>query len=109
MVRPSRLPAARLHSCRLSGKEEVGSAFLAYSSGDRSQATKRFGVQFFDGPRRRKAARYSITSSARTSRDEGTVMPSAFAVLILIASNNLLGNSTGKSPGAVPCRILSTK
>jgi hypothetical protein len=53
--------------------------------------------------------RYSITSSARTSRDDGTVRPRALAVLRLIDSSILVGNSTGRSPGRAPCRILSTK
>src|SRR6516164_11680319 len=52
---------------------------------------------------------YSITSSARTSRDEGTVMLRAFAVLRLTDRSILVGNSTGRSPGRAPCRILSTK
>src|SRR5262245_58458136 len=34
---------------------------------------------------------YSITSSARASNDGGTSMPSAFSVLRLIASSNLIG------------------
>ena len=36
--------------------------------------------------------RYSITSSALTSSDEGIVRLSAFAVLRLITSSSLLGN-----------------
>jgi hypothetical protein len=67
------------------------------------------GVQLFDGPGRREAACYSITSSARTSRDDGTVMPRALAVLRLTDRIILVGNSTGRSPGRAPWRILSTK
>jgi hypothetical protein len=40
---------------------------------------------------------YSITSSARSRNDSGIVRPSAFAVLRLIASSNLVGCSTGTS------------
>ena len=49
-----------------------------------------------------------ITSSARSSISFGTVMPSAFAALRLITSSNLVGCSTGRSPGLAPRRILST-
>ena len=42
---------------------------------------------------------HSITSSARASSEGGTVRPSAFAVLRLITSSNLVGCSTGKSAG----------
>src|SRR5262249_12343834 len=40
---------------------------------------------------------YSITSSARASSAGGTVMPSDFAILRLIANSNLVGCTTGKS------------
>src|SRR5205823_7811653 len=43
---------------------------------------------------------HSITSSARASSDGGTVSPSAFAVLRLITSSSLVGNSNGISLGA---------
>src|ERR1700676_149132 len=52
---------------------------------------------------------HSITSSARASSEGGIVTPSAFAVFKLTASKKLVGNSIGKSPGAVPRRILATK
>nr|QIP07855.1 diguanylate cyclase [Bradyrhizobium symbiodeficiens] len=51
---------------------------------------------------------YSITSSARTSNEGGTVRPSALAVFMLITSSNLVGLSTGNSEGLVPLSILST-
>src|SRR5258707_8596375 len=51
---------------------------------------------------------YSITSSARTSMEGGTVRPSALAVFMLITSSNLVGCSTGRLEGLVPFRILST-
>jgi MFS family permease len=51
---------------------------------------------------------YSITSSACTSIDGGTVRPSALAVLRLTARSNLVGCSTGISPGFAPRKILST-
>jgi hypothetical protein len=43
------------------------------------------------------AACYSITSSARMSRDEGTVRPRALAVWRLMTNSRLVGNSIGKS------------
>src|SRR5262249_19248062 len=52
---------------------------------------------------------YWITSSARASTEGGMVRPSAFAVLRLITSSNLVGCSTGRSAGLAPFRILSTK
>src|SRR6516165_4636430 len=42
---------------------------------------------------------YSITSSARSSIDVGTVRPSALAVLRFTTISNLVGNWTGRSAG----------
>ena len=44
---------------------------------------------------------YSITSSARASTDGGMVRPSALAVVRLKTRSNLIGCSTGRSPGFV--------
>src|SRR5712664_3968310 len=51
---------------------------------------------------------YSITSSARASSVGGTSRPSAWAVIRLMTKSNLVGCSTGMSPGFAPRRILST-
>jgi hypothetical protein len=51
---------------------------------------------------------YSITSSARTSSDVGTVNPIALAVLRLITSSNLVGRMTGRSAGLTPFRMRPT-
>jgi hypothetical protein len=51
---------------------------------------------------------YSMTSSARASSDGGTSRPSAFAVFRLMSKSNLIGCSTGMSPGLPSRRILST-
>src|SRR5262245_24688379 len=51
---------------------------------------------------------HSITSSARASSLSGISMPSALAVLRLTTNSNLVDCTTGKSPGLVPLRILST-
>src|SRR4029077_18520951 len=64
-------------------------------------------------PRRRRAteqrdelaAFHSITSSARASSDGDTSRPSAFAVLRLSTSSNLVGCRTGRSAGFSPFRI----
>src|SRR5207249_10489560 len=48
------------------------------------------------------------TCSARNSTDFGMVRPSALAALRFTVSSNLLGCSTGRSPGLAPFRILST-
>ena len=54
------------------------------------------------------ATPHSVTSSARASRAGGMSMPSALAVLRLMARSNFVGDSTGKSPGLVPCKIRCT-
>src|SRR5262245_48501611 len=51
---------------------------------------------------------HSITWSARSRNDSGMVKPSAFAVVRLMTRSNLVGCSTGMSPGFAPRRILST-
>src|SRR5262249_20460974 len=51
---------------------------------------------------------HSITSSARTSNDDGTSMPSCLAVLALITSSYLVGACTGRSAGFSPLRMRST-
>ena len=65
-------------------------------------------------PRRRTAEQrnelaafhHSITSSARASTVGGISRPSVLAVLRLITNSNLVGCTTGKSPGFVPLSIL---
>jgi hypothetical protein len=67
-------------------------------------------------PRRRAAEErderapknHSITSSARSRIDSGTVSPSALAVLRFTTISNLVGNCTGRSPGFSPRRMRST-
>src|SRR5262249_20750351 len=54
------------------------------------------------------AALHSITSSARASTAEGTSRPSAFATVKFTTRSNLVGCSTGMSPGFTPRRTLST-
>src|ERR1700730_120218 len=51
---------------------------------------------------------YSITSSARARSVGGISSPSAFAALRLITNSSLFGNSTGRSDGLAPLRILTT-
>src|SRR6516165_7141992 len=52
--------------------------------------------------------RYSISSSARSKIDCGTVRPSALAVLRFTTISNFVGNCTGRSPGFEPRRMRST-
>src|SRR6516164_7378473 len=47
---------------------------------------------------------HSMTSSARASKDCGTVSPRALAVLRLMTSSNFVGCTTGRSPGIAPLR-----
>src|SRR5262245_51073714 len=51
---------------------------------------------------------HSITLSARTTNVLGTSWPIAFAVLRLMTSSNLVGCSTGRSPGFAPRRSLAS-
>src|SRR5215467_7372798 len=66
-------------------------------------------------PRRRAAEQqdelaelHSITLSVRASSVGETSRPSALAVIRLMTKSNLVGCSTGISPGFAPRRILST-
>jgi hypothetical protein len=52
-------------------------------------------------------AAHSITSSAVLRRTGATMMPSAFAVLRLIAIQNLSGRWTGRFDGFAPLRMRS--
>src|SRR5262245_1861562 len=54
------------------------------------------------------AAFHSITLSVRASSVGETSRPSALAVIRLMTKSNLVGCSTGISPGFAPRRILST-
>src|SRR6516165_6997132 len=55
-----------------------------------------------------RAAVHSITSSAVASSVGGRSSPSALAVLRLITNSNLVGCTTGRSPGLAPLRIRPT-
>src|SRR5262249_13606960 len=55
-----------------------------------------------------QTASYSITSSARASSVGGTSRLSAFAVLRLITSSNLVGACTGRSAAFSPLRMRPT-
>jgi len=70
---------------------------------------ERRGEEGHEGGQEGTPLHYSITWSARCSSDWEIVRPSAFAVLRLITSSNLVGCSIGRSPGLAPFRILSTK
>src|SRR5262249_4699604 len=55
-----------------------------------------------------RAALHSSNSSARTSKDNGTSIPSVLAVCRLMRNSTLVGCSTGRSAGLVPLRMRST-
>src|SRR5215216_6573109 len=52
---------------------------------------------------------HSTTSSARNRNESGMVRPIALAAFRFTAISNLVGCSTGRSPGFAPLKILSTK
>ena len=54
------------------------------------------------------SGRYSINSSAATSRPAGMVKPIALAALALMAVSNFVGARTGRSAGLPPRRMRST-
>src|SRR5262249_10421659 len=54
-----------------------------------------------------RASVHSITSSAACRKGSGMVRPSAFAVLRLTTSSNLVGRSIGISAGFLPCSTLA--
>src|SRR5262249_9223869 len=66
--------------------------------GDERSRKETAGQRAEEGPARRQW----ITSSARASTDGGIARPSAFAVFRLTPSSNLVGCSTGRSPGLAP-------
>jgi hypothetical protein len=49
---------------------------------------------------------HSITASAAAQTEDGTLMPNASTVLILMASSNLLGNRIGNSAGFAPLNAI---
>ncbi len=68
---------------------------------DSGRARKRGGARVWGDP-------YSITSSAMASTPGGMARASAFAVLRLITSSNLVGRTTGRSPAFSPLRMRPT-
>src|SRR5262249_8956221 len=66
---------------------------------------QQFGTQM---PQGGHPPHHSITSSARASSVEGISRPRAFAVVRFMMKSNLVGCSTGRSPGFAPRKILST-
>ena len=59
-----------------------------------------------DGPRPEIGSPHSMTLSARLRIVGEMVRPIAFAVLRLMSNSNVVGSSTGSSPGLAPLRIL---
>ena len=73
---------------------------LRWGGGDINRVRRRWG--------RATARAYSMTSSARSIIDGGTVSPRAVAVLRFTIISNLVGSCTGRSPGFSPRRMRST-
>lgn len=69
---------------------------------------RRFEERLGDSARRGSWAPHSITRSARSSSDWGSVTPICLAVFRLITSSNFVGRSTGRSAGFAPFRIFAT-
>ena len=83
----------------------VSRARQVRGGGERMQASRPLHC---DVRRRIDADRHSTIRSARSANDGGIVRPMALAVLLLIANSNVVGCSTGRSPGFAPFKILST-
>ena len=96
---PARTPQAHEHPAHV-GVIEAGAA---------EAVLQEEGVEGAVGVGGKTQLLHSITSSARIKIDCGMVRPRAFAVFRLITNSNLVGRSTGRSPGLAPFRILSTQ
>ena len=93
--------------CQLSRRRVAGMEKIEWISSARSGLLPlRFNSH--GSGRSQAATDYLITSSACNSSVCGIVSPSALADFILITISNLVGCSTGRSPGLAPFRILST-
>src|SRR5262249_13041171 len=114
--RPTLDPAEFMQSLRKSGDPFAGGRTRALTRKPDSPKLPGLLRTHRERPRGRAAEQrnelaatdHSITSSAWASNDGGTLRPSACAVIRLMTSSNLVGCSTGKSPGLAPRRILST-
>src|SRR5215510_10811810 len=89
---------------RSRGQENANEAhLLALLRAHRERPRRRSAEQ-----RDERAPLHSINSSARSRNDSGIVSPSPLAAVRLMTRSNLVGCSTGSSPGLAPRRILST-
>ena len=116
-IRPRRSRPRRTRSPSGPGemRETVASTRQANGCRETRSPALRCCARATNGIRRRAAEdrdelppSHSITSSARASRVGGTLRLSAFAVLRLITSSNLVGCWTGRSAGFSPLRMRST-
>src|SRR6202035_2790236 len=76
--------------------------------GARSQRPRQDGGRRYGCRCNEFAPFHSITSSAEASNAVGNSRPSAFAVLRLTTSSNIVGCCTGKSDGLIPLRTCPT-
>src|SRR5262249_39101472 len=89
---------SRLHT----DKADTQHLWLLRARSERPRCRRRTAKQRYE-----LAAPHSITSSARASSVGGRSRPIALAWLRLITISNLVGCSTGRSPGFAPRMILS--
>src|SRR5262245_9635701 len=109
------LDKANLAQAPAEGRHEIGAEFR---DAEVEEADHRHRLLCVRGERRRSyraanesdelASPHSITSSARTRRPVGTVMPSVSAVFKLMVRSNFVACSTGRSPGLSPLRMRPT-
>jgi hypothetical protein len=107
--------AARLSDVRFTPEKQTSVDVIAMSALGHKQTSVDSGwrgatsdiLRVFGRVHAPKKPAYSTTSSACTIRDAGNLIPSAFAVLRLTTSSNLVGCSTGSSVGFWPLMILS--
>jgi hypothetical protein len=85
-----------------------GLKFAGYTDG--VSANLLYGFERFISAKCSTARRRQrITSVAWKRREEGMVRPSAWAVVRLMTSSNVVACSTGSSAGLAPVRSLSTE
>jgi hypothetical protein len=86
-------------------RSSVRQSFAAASALGSGPTTSRNSGRLDGGSSLSEITPYSMTSSARAARVDGTSMPSALAVERLMTSSNLVERTTGKSAGLAPLRM----
>jgi hypothetical protein len=105
-------PLERRETSNLIGSDKVEGTPVCRPDGERVGQIERIMIDKLSGKVAYAVMSFPITrstSSARASSVGGTSRPSALAVFRLTMVTSFVGNSTGKSAGLLPLRILSTK